>query len=339
MQLLRFLAVRLAVGIVATSFVFHGVVAARADLAALELLVLQPRKDKKGTLTYKETTLKLNSLAGRKPLVLLYWNPAVPAAVDELRRFHTFASGQANSGIVFLTVARALDDHERATIEMVARQVGLSLPILLDSQFAAARAIRAQFLPAYYGLDERGQERLAGFSSLRDEVAGGGTLADRLSSARGTLPNLVPPEPRVLREGDLAPDFELPDLNGKPVRLYSLLGSKPVLLVFWSAYCPHCQKEMPRIQRFLDNRAGAYTPVTVTRIVAAEDRLQTENYLQAAGIRLPVLVDGGAVLAKYGIKGIPQWMVLDAQGRILTIQTGEKAGLEGLLARWAARKN
>jgi peroxiredoxin len=37
---------------------------------------------------------------------------------------------------------------------------------------------------------------------------------------------------RLITPGELAPDFELEDVNGNPVRLSSFRGSKPVILAF-----------------------------------------------------------------------------------------------------------
>ena len=38
--------------------------------------------------------------------------------------------------------------------------------------------------------------------------------------------------PGLITPGELAPDFELKDIDGNPVRLSSFRGSKPVVLVF-----------------------------------------------------------------------------------------------------------
>ena len=36
----------------------------------------------------------------------------------------------------------------------------------------------------------------------------------------------------IITPGEFAPDFELEDINGTPIRLSSYRGSKPVLLAF-----------------------------------------------------------------------------------------------------------
>jgi peroxiredoxin len=38
--------------------------------------------------------------------------------------------------------------------------------------------------------------------------------------------------PRLISPGELAPDFELKDINGHSVRLSSFRGKKPVVLAF-----------------------------------------------------------------------------------------------------------
>jgi peroxiredoxin len=38
--------------------------------------------------------------------------------------------------------------------------------------------------------------------------------------------------PSLITPGELAPDFELEDINGNLIRLSSFLGSKPVVLAF-----------------------------------------------------------------------------------------------------------
>jgi hypothetical protein len=46
----------------------------------------------------------------------------------------------------------------------------------------------------------------------------------------------IPPTRSVLRVGERAPDFTLPDADGTPVTLSELRGKKPVVLVFYRGY-------------------------------------------------------------------------------------------------------
>lgn len=65
---------------------------------------------------------------------------------------------------------------------------------------------------------------------------------------------------RVLREGDTAPAFELPDAMGRSVRLTDLLAKGPVIVSFYRGqWCPFCSLELRGLQQALDevDAAGA----------------------------------------------------------------------------------
>jgi peroxiredoxin len=65
-------------------------------------------------------------------------------------------------------------------------------------------------------------------------------------------------ERRALKPGAVAPDFMLPDAQGRCVRLRSLLRQGPVVLVFYrGGWCPYCnlhlrgfQRALPEFQQF-----------------------------------------------------------------------------------------
>lgn len=63
---------------------------------------------------------------------------------------------------------------------------------------------------------------------------------------------------RALGEGDKAPDFELPDAFGEPVRLSELLGNGPVVVSFYRGeWCPFCNLELQALQRAMGDIESA----------------------------------------------------------------------------------
>lgn len=57
---------------------------------------------------------------------------------------------------------------------------------------------------------------------------------------------------RALRAGEVAPDFILPHVDGRSVRLYSELERGPVVLVFYrGGWCPYCNIHLRGFQKRL----------------------------------------------------------------------------------------
>jgi len=132
--------------------------------------------------------------------------------------------------------------------------------------------------------------------------------------------------------GYLAPDFTLPDLQGKPVTLSSLRG-KPVIINFWDTPCPACRQEMPALQEFYgQNKDRVY----FLAVDIGESPLVVSRFVQQGGYTFPVLLDGDAkVTQSYGLRYTPTAFAIDAQGYIREIQVGAKsvAILNELLAK------
>ncbi len=45
------------------------------------------------------------------------------------------------------------------------------------------------------------------------------------------------------KESFSAPDFKLQDTNGGLVMLSSYKGKQPIILFFWTTWCPYCRRE------------------------------------------------------------------------------------------------
>jgi thioredoxin-dependent peroxiredoxin len=99
-----------------------------------------------------------------------------------------------------------------------------------------------------------------------------------------------------LKVGDRAPDFTLPDTEGKPVTLTKLLEKGPVILAFYpKAFTSGCTKQNQNFRdRFADVEAKGATVVGIsTDSVETQKKFKTE-------LKLPyeLLSDEGGKVAK-----------------------------------------
>jgi len=110
----------------------------------------------------------------------------------------------------------------------------------------------------------------------------------------------------------LAPDFELPGLDGHLQRLSDLRG-RIVVVNFWSCECPHCE----RTDRSLMAAFAQWGDEAVMLTVAANRSESAEAVAEAAKTRrLPgVLMDAGCVVADlYEAQTTPHVFVIDREG-------------------------
>ena len=120
--------------------------------------------------------------------------------------------------------------------------------------------------------------------------------------------------------GNLAPDFQLLNLDGKPVSLSDLQG-KPVILNFWATWCRPCVSEMPYIQEIYEEWSGK--GLMLLTINLGESSSKVEKFLQSNNLSLPVLLDAKQDVAlKYSIQYIPTTFFIDKDGIIQAKKIG-----------------
>ena len=126
----------------------------------------------------------------------------------------------------------------------------------------------------------------------------------------GCSPGTVP-GPQV---GNVAPDFQLPNLDYEPISLNELRG-KPVVLNFWATWCPACIDEMPYLQEIHEEYSDE--GLMLLAIDVGESPSQVEKFMQSNNLSLPVLLDtSGVVAQKYSILNIPTTFFIDGDGVI-----------------------
>ncbi|WP_127477939.1 peroxiredoxin family protein [Sulfurivermis fontis] len=108
----------------------------------------------------------------------------------------------------------------------------------------------------------------------------------------------------TLAAGNRAPEFSLPDLDGRPVRLTDFRGRKVLLVFFRYATCPFCTVRFVRLAQ----EAKRYADAGVQIIGVFESSAgYIREYLGRRGLPFPVIPDpDGKLYALYGVrKSVP----------------------------------
>ncbi len=117
------------------------------------------------------------------------------------------------------------------------------------------------------------------------------------------------------RIGQVVPDFVLPRLDGKVLKLSNYRG-KIVMLNLWATWCPPCIAEMPLLNTIAE-RYGA-KGLSVVGIAGDENADDVRSFVQETPLRFDVLLDPhGAVGTEYGITGYPETFLIDREGKLL----------------------
>src|SRR5215813_9098253 len=101
---------------------------------------------------------------------------------------------------------------------------------------------------------------------------------------------MTPDEPRVLRPGELAPDFTLPAVHREgAVSLADYRGRRPLLLAFFRGiYCPFCRRQIAKLGLSRDKLLAAGVE---TLAVVASNLDRTRLYFQYRPTRVPLAAD------------------------------------------------
>jgi cytochrome c biogenesis protein CcmG/thiol:disulfide interchange protein DsbE len=125
---------------------------------------------------------------------------------------------------------------------------------------------------------------------------------------------------RLVKNPDLAPAFQLNDLDGKPLSLADAKG-KIVLLNFWATWCGPCRAEIPDL---VDLQKRYADKLEIVALATDEDDAdEVRRFVLQAGINYRVAMVTDEVRIKYGgIGALPTSFVIDSQGRVVQKHVG-----------------
>ncbi len=125
--------------------------------------------------------------------------------------------------------------------------------------------------------------------------------------------------------GQQAPSLVGKSFDGSPV---TVSPGKATLIVFLAHWCPHCQREVPRLVSWFQlgqvptglDVIGVATATTTTR-----DNYPPSVWLQRETFPWPILADSDTQTAAtaFGLDSFPFFVLVDATGKVVLRQAGE----------------
>ncbi len=120
-----------------------------------------------------------------------------------------------------------------------------------------------------------------------------------------------------------APEFQLTDINGKPLSLAQYKG-KVVLLDFWATWCAPCKVEIPHFIALQDKYGSQ--GLQIIGLSMDDDAKPVVKFAEQMKINYPIAVGDEKLASKYGgVLGLPIAFIIDKEGRIVHKHVGETA--------------
>ncbi len=131
------------------------------------------------------------------------------------------------------------------------------------------------------------------------------------------------PDPAV---GLAPPELTGQDFAGNPLSITD--DGTPKVVMFLAHWCPHCQREVPKVQSWLDTNGmppGVSLYAVPTATVEGRDNYPPSQWLLGKNWTVPVLVDdaAGTAATAWGLGSYPYFVAVGPDGTVVQRASGE----------------
>jgi len=128
-------------------------------------------------------------------------------------------------------------------------------------------------------------------------------------------------DPKGSVNGEAAPEFSLPPLEGGPERSLADWRGQVVVLNYWASWCAPCREESPLLERW--HRRIAKQDATVLGVDVLDVTSDAQEFIDKYGLTYPQLRDkDGSTQDELGIVAYPETFVIDRGGQIAASRRG-----------------
>lgn len=114
----------------------------------------------------------------------------------------------------------------------------------------------------------------------------------------------------------LAGEIILNDATGQAVNLSSYKG-KPVILLFWTTWCPYCRQELINLNQ--QHAQIAKEGIVVFGVNVNESESKVRKFFKESFPNFKILLDKDGLLSrKYDLMGVPTYIFLDKAGEVIS---------------------
>lgn len=135
---------------------------------------------------------------------------------------------------------------------------------------------------------------------------------------------------RLLAKGAMAPEIAIADLDGNESKVSDLKG-KALYIDFWASWCKPCCEEIPHLEKLVQE-LGDDPDVRCISISIDEDLDSWKKRLEQENPSWPQYIATAegqeAIAGKYQISSIPRFILLDRNGKIITVNAPRPSELD-----------